>query len=438
MATPSGPPHRFFIPGRQAAIDHSARIDKRPFIISISILFGTAILAVLTRFAIRIFKRRRVRFDDGLVLIATMALIAAYGLCLNLLPRLYLVEAINKKKIPFPFLEEIPVLLSTLKWATIFAAMNWTSVYMVKFAFMYFFHPLIVGLSRRVTRFYWTTVVLLAVFWIYTVLNPVIICPHFGADIAKCNASPHQHAKSLTGNILVAVLDIICDVLIVAVPLVILNKSMMPFSQKASLAAMLCLSVAMIICALIRLIGSITDTRKDGSGTAPVWATYWAMVESCVSLIMTSVIVIRGVFITTLIKDDRQKQESILNRFGRRLLSTLRLSGSSGRSGRSRRSPQGSGGDNHGEGPSAPQIPTQGLTRGTLGGVRTFISGGKSGRKGSGQDDMLKSGDTAYILEDLDYHKIRKNEATKPTATPDSTRPGTGAPTEPALPGQAR
>lgn len=225
-------------------------------------------------------------------------------------------------------------------------------------------------------------------------------------------------------------------ILVVSVPLVILNKSMMPFSQKASLAAMLCLSVAMIVCALIRLIGSVSDTNEEGSGTAPVWATYWAMVEGCVSLIMTSVIVIRGVFIKNLITDDRQKQESMLNRFGRRLLSTLRLSGSSGRSGRSRRSPQGSGGDNAGEGPSAPRIPTQGLTRGTLDGVKTFISGGK--RKGSGQDDMLKSGDTAYILEDLDYHKIRKNEATKPTATPDSTRPGTGAATEPALPGQAR
>jgi hypothetical protein len=167
---------------------------------------------VICRFAIRVFKRRKIRLDDGLVFAAALSLIAAYGLCLHVLPNLYLVEAINKRKI-IPFREDIPRLLTILKWATIFAAMNWTSVYLVKFAFMYFFHPLIVGLSKRVTRFYWATVVLLVVFWIYTVVEPVTICPHYGASSVKCSRNPHQHARSLTGNLLVACIDIISDIL---------------------------------------------------------------------------------------------------------------------------------------------------------------------------------------------------------------------------------
>lgn len=168
------PPH-LTIPICHLLLTHQSQI-------SVSILFGTAILAVLARFAIRVFKRRKVLLDDGFVLFATMTLIAAYGLCLHLLPNLYLVEAMNRGTIKFPFREELPGLLNTVKYATAFAAMNWTSVYMVKFAFMYFFHPLIAGLSKRVTQFFWTTVALLVVFWIYTVLNPIIICPHFGAN----------------------------------------------------------------------------------------------------------------------------------------------------------------------------------------------------------------------------------------------------------------
>ncbi|KAF2812735.1 uncharacterized protein BDZ99DRAFT_487147 [Mytilinidion resinicola] len=407
-----------YIPGRQAAIDHVARIDKAPFLISVSILFGSALLSVLARFAIRIFGRRQIRWDDGLVFLATIALIVAFGVCLKLLETLYLVEAINKKA-AFPFREDMPKMLDLVKWLAVFAIMNWTSVYMVKFAFMYFFYTLFWGLSLKTVRIYCTSVGLLIVCWMYTVVNP-IICPHFGANAAKCGANPHQHVRSLAGNCIVVVLDIICDGLIEAIPIVVLDKSMMPLSQKVSIAALLCLSTVMIICALIRLIGSITDTRKDGSGTAPVWATYWAITGSCISLVMTSVVVIRGVFVTNLIHDDRQKQESVMRRLGRRLLSTLRLSRSS-RS--SRRSPQRSGDqspdDQGGRISAPPRIATQGLTRGTLNGVRTFIGGSKNGSRD--RDETLKSVDTAYALENVDYHKIRRNEATRPTATPDST-----------------
>ncbi|KAF1993621.1 hypothetical protein P154DRAFT_557648 [Amniculicola lignicola CBS 123094] len=423
---PSKLPPAQYIPGRQAAIDHAGRIDKKPFVISIGIFFGTAILSVCLRIGIRIFGGRRIRWDDILVILAAVFLTVAFGLLLKLLDTLYLIEAMNKKT-AIPFREDIPNILELGKWAAVFATMNWSAVYVVKFAFMYFFHTLVVGLSKRIGRFFWTTLGILIVCWIYTVCNAFIICPHFGADAAKCSTNPKQHDRSLAGNILVACVDIICDALIVAIPIVVLNKSMMPFSQKVSLAAMLGLSVAMILCAFVRLIGSVTDTRKDGSGTAPVWATYWAIMEGCIAVIMTSVIVIRGVFISTLISDDRRKQESIMQRFGRRLLSTLRLSGSSGRSGRSGRK-------DHGPGPSAPRIGTQGLTRGTLHGVRTFISGGK--RKSATQDDMLKSGDTAFILEDMDYHNIRRNEATRPTGTPESSHPAPAPPVA-TLPGKA-
>lgn len=182
---------------------------------------------------------------------------------------------------------------------------------------------------------------------------------------------------------------------------------MMPFSQKLSIAIMLCLSVAMIVCALIRLIGSITSTRKNYKGTAPVWATYWAIIEACVSLIMTSVIVIRGVFITNLIHNDRQKQESMLQQFGRRLLSTLRLTGSS-RS--SRRSPQRSEDHAVNDQPhdsNAPRIATQNLPHGTLSGMKTVISGGK---KRKSQNDTVGSVDTAYMLQDLEYHNVLRNK----------------------------
>ncbi|RYP31532.1 hypothetical protein DL767_005710 [Monosporascus sp. MG133] len=161
----------------------------------------------------------------------------------------------------------------------------------------------------------------------------------------------------------------------------------------------------MIICAIIRLVGSITDTRPGGSGTVPVWSTFWAVTEGCVSLIMTSVIIIRGVFIAQVIRDDRRRQDSLIQRFGRRLLSTLREFGS-WRS--SSRSPPRPTGDQLNTNLSAPRIPTQGLTRATLSNVRGLFSSGNN--KSESQDNVLETLDTAYALEDLDYHVVPKNE----------------------------
>ncbi|KAJ2985974.1 hypothetical protein NUW58_g5251 [Xylaria curta] len=387
-------PHFQNIPGRQDAIDNAGRIGKKQFVVSLAVLFGVAMLSVVVRLAIRIFGRVPWRLDDGLVMIAAALLASGFATCLHNLDSLYLIEALNKG-VAFPFQEELPMIQNLQKWATVTASIVWTSVYVVKFAFLYFFHTLVHGMPKRITRFYWATVGLTVIFWIYTVLNSVIICPHFGADAGKCSASPDQHVRSLVGNLLVAIIDIVCDTMIVAVPIVILKRSLMPIARKLSLAAMLCLSIAMIIIALIRLIGTITDTRPNGNGAAPAWATYWSVVEGCVSLTMTSVIVIRAVFIAKAIRESRPTRDSLWSRAGRRLLSTLRGPGSSASSKRS--SPRASD-DKQEVNPKPPKIATQALARNTLEGMGEFITGGNERYESlDGADDGA-----GYRLDDLE------------------------------------
>ncbi|KAI0857390.1 hypothetical protein F4860DRAFT_517974 [Xylaria cubensis] len=272
-------PHYQNIPGRQDAIDHAGKIDKQRFMISLSVLFGTAILSVVVRLAIRIFGHVPWSLDDGLVVTAAALLASGFAACLHNLNSIYLLEAINKG-IVFPFQEDLTNTLSIQKWSTITAFLVWTSVYLVKFTFLYFFHTLVWGMPRGITILYWSTVGLSITFWILTILRPVIICPHFGADAAKCSAHPEHHIRSLVVNLLVALIDIISDVMIIMIPIVILSRSLMPTARKLSLAAMLCLSIVMIVIGFIRLIGTITDTRPDGHGAAPVWATYWSMIAT--------------------------------------------------------------------------------------------------------------------------------------------------------------
>lgn len=139
---------------------------------------------MLARFSIRIFGGRKISWDDGLVLLSSMCLIIAFSVCHRLLSTFYLIEAMNKK-VAGPFREDIPQILDVAKYAFVFAIFNWTSVYLIKFTFMYFFHVLTIGLSVRITRFYWATLGIIVICWVYTVINFPIICPYFGAEAGQ-------------------------------------------------------------------------------------------------------------------------------------------------------------------------------------------------------------------------------------------------------------
>lgn len=107
----------------------------------------------------------------------------------NTLDRLYLTEAFSRGLV-VPFREEIPYILDITKWATPFDFLTWTSVYMVKFAFQYFFYTLTKNMRLSITILYWTTVGITLVSWIFTVLCTIIVCPHFGADSGELISIP--------------------------------------------------------------------------------------------------------------------------------------------------------------------------------------------------------------------------------------------------------
>lgn len=103
---------------------------------------------------------------------------------------------------------------------------------------------------------------------------------------------------------------------------------------------------------------------------------------------MTSVIVIRAVFITKTIQENRVGHDSLWSRAGRRLLSTLRAPGSSTSSNPS--SPRASG-EKQEVDSNTPRI-------NTLGGVDSLITGGNERHESLGDPD----GDVGCTLHDVE------------------------------------
>lgn len=138
-------------------------------------------ISVIFRFVVRFHTRKKPALDDYLVLLAAVAVSAATGLLLQNLDTFYLSEAIFKLFL-IPTTTEVDALLDIMKWLHAIAPLVWLTLYAVKFAFLYFFHRLVISCSKWLRIYFWGVVVFVFISWLSSSLSMVVLCPKIGLD----------------------------------------------------------------------------------------------------------------------------------------------------------------------------------------------------------------------------------------------------------------
>ena len=343
--------------------------------------------------------RRRFYIDDILVLISVLSLAAATGVLYHYIDLLYLIEAGNTENI-IPTTAEIMPMLGFMKWNDIYCALVWTSIFAIKFAFLSFFYPLLLSMSKRINVYYWFVLGFNILCWMFLPTESFIICPHFGLDALQYCYQGFSHKKSLALNILAGCLDIISDAMIIAIPILILRGSLMKRAQKIGLAVFLCLSLAMVIVTLVRMIGTVIQTKPSNRGTSPVWGTLFMIVEAGIAVIMSSLLVFRGVFLERLQRSSQGSSAwSSISRALRYVPERLNCARDEERFGQPRETDEG-----------AMRIPTQEITKPTLSHIFSFFR-----RRDDGLDSQnvrTLAPDTNHTLDsevpEMNYHDFAR------------------------------
>ena len=125
--------------------------------------------------------------DDCIVLAGAMCLCAATRLVYRNCNNYFLGGTIQLD--PFLFLKVSPdrtneLLKSSNTYLHAFFALIWTTIFAVKLSFLAFFKKL----TERVTKiqnYYWIVVVITLISWIFLVVEPLILCPHFGYNSCR-------------------------------------------------------------------------------------------------------------------------------------------------------------------------------------------------------------------------------------------------------------
>lgn len=79
--------------------------------------------------------------------------------------------------------------------------------------------------------------------------------------------------------------------MLISIPVVLLWNVQIPLKRKLALAGILCLSIFMIIIAIIRIAaGSISNGQVDAA-----WAVYWLQVEACIGTVVRQSLLLKHV-----------------------------------------------------------------------------------------------------------------------------------------------
>ena len=152
---------------------------------SISVLFGLAVIATLTRFLTRLLSRGRLYTDDYFVLFALVCLCAGTGLMIHSYRIVFVDEAAATNATVVIAPGQLDLLFGSLGTIDALFCIMWTATFSVKASFLALFRQLIRRVLGRLTIYYWCTVVLTFLAWGFFESEDFIVCPYFRAQVRK-------------------------------------------------------------------------------------------------------------------------------------------------------------------------------------------------------------------------------------------------------------
>ncbi|KAK8061818.1 hypothetical protein PG994_008184 [Apiospora phragmitis] len=275
------------------SIRNTGKIRLNDFQMAIGFLFALASLAFFGRITIRLWSRRRIYLDDGLLIVGYVSLILVTAIFYKRARIIYLVFSLMRgdQVVSLIAIQEIQDVYNQMYWSFCYITFMWTTIYMVKLCYFAFFRTLLSRMPRPLIRYYWVCVVFTIIAWLFCVLQQLINCPYFGASSSKCFPTLPISDSLLSFTFWIGpVLDALTDAAIVSIPILVLRKSQMALLTKIGLAVFLCLSLFMLACSIIRAAGMYYHGILDTP-----WGVFWCHTEACIGVLMASITAYRSV-----------------------------------------------------------------------------------------------------------------------------------------------
>lgn len=180
----------------------------------------------------------------------------------------------------------------TAVFASTAEILAWITIFAVKFSFLFYFRPLVDRLPR-LTLLWRVALAFCIPVAITSMCSTWIVCPYVGSQIlSHCVTDPGFLRRERIVLYYSVISDIVTDALIISIPICLLRQTHLKIREKVSIGILLCLSMFMIVIAMVRGIAARVYGTHD-----QIWASFWVQLETSISVIMVSTMVFKTLFV---------------------------------------------------------------------------------------------------------------------------------------------
>lgn len=275
--------------GSAPDLDDANHIHRSGLATIIWACFGTASLFVTSRIAFRIYNYGQIKLDDAWILLAWACMLVMCILEELQQGSLWYTAGVVAGHVD----ADEPTLHAQLndlaRWQFVSINLFWLSLWSVKASLLtLFYHVVSPFKTRRILWFVVSGVVILSL--VGAVVSNAVSC-HTPSDYlhsGHCATSLDLYRQRFN-VIFSTVLDIFTDILIVCLPLSILPLLNLDVKKKIAVGFVFTLSLLIVAVSIARMTQIIVDTTVDLVGL-----TIWSTVETCIALIVGSLLPFSG------------------------------------------------------------------------------------------------------------------------------------------------
>ncbi|EOD52704.1 putative cfem domain-containing protein [Neofusicoccum parvum UCRNP2] len=228
---------------------------------------------VITRFSIRIWKRKPFQVEDFLVALAWASFLALTVSYIVITPPMYRLYAVTGgEAAPYPeMMDDANLLIKVFFYNTM---LLWATLWAVKFSLLALYRRLMTGLRAYIVL-WWILVVFCALTFIGAIISNLTSC-------SSLCATPRDVKAQIASLYYAFAVDVLTDLLIMALPIRLIWNLQMPRAEKLGIGALFCSGFICITVAILRVVQ--IGVKANNSTPSSSWLALWAEVEAAIAV----------------------------------------------------------------------------------------------------------------------------------------------------------
>ncbi|KLJ09267.1 hypothetical protein EMPG_15293 [Blastomyces silverae] len=247
------------------------------------VMIALASIVFFGRFGLRVWKSVALQLEDLFVVLSWLSFLAMTILYLIVMPRLYRLTGFLAGGPPYPEFVDDALFIKKIFFCT--TLLLWVSLWSVKFSLLVLYRRLLSRLKTEI-RLWWVVLIFTVLNLIGCIISNLTSCSSLSAWFSLTGCSSPKEVKAQLASLYYSfAVDVITDIMVMALPVKLLWSLRLPLIQKASLGALFSVGIICIAMATIRVV-QIGTKAENNSTPSSSWLAFWGILEAGIAVII--------------------------------------------------------------------------------------------------------------------------------------------------------